>query len=720
MPLSVKMLRKQMSFFKSFVDDCGIQTCRLAQNQLGSMMSAQHKFDVTYTDISLMNFSAAWINPKEQQSNGVILYLHGGGYVAGDLEYSKGFGTLLAVKNHIKVFCAAYRLAPEFPFPAALEDAVTAYRFLLKSGYDGSQILLCGESAGGGLIYSLTLKLQALHLPQPCGLLAFSPWTDLTMSGMSFESNMDIDPSMSKKRLEYYAACYTNDPENSYVSPLFAEFNNFPPSLIFVGGDEVLLDDSVKLHEKLTSSGNKSELISAPGMWHVYNLFGLPEREDDNNIIKEFIHSNITELTFQPQWMPLDNAGKIYPAAMSRKWSNVFRLSVTLSVEIDPVVLQSALEITVRRFPSMAVRLRRGMFWYYLEQVQHAPSVKEDGSYPCRRMKLSDIRSCALRVSYYNNRIAVEFFHALTDGNGGLVFLKTLTAEYLEQKYGAEIKPEHGVLDRTEKPTKEELEDSFIAHSGEISASRKEATSYRLNGTKEPDGFVNLTCGIMNVDDVMSVAKKYDATLTEFLAAVMAESIIELQNKEVTKRRKQKPVKVLIPVNLRKFFNSCTLRNFVLYTTPSIDTRMGDYTFDEILKQIHHQMKLDLTAKQMNSKITTNVKSEQALILRVMPLFIKNFAMRIVYTMVGEKKSCLSMSNLGAATLPENMMKYVDRIDFILGPQATTPSNCGIISFKNILYINFTRNIIEPSLESLFFKKIIKFGIHVKIESNQR
>ena len=152
-------------------------------------------------------------------------------------------------------------------------------------------------------------------------------------------------------------------------------------------------------------------------------------------------------------WVRLDNSAKIYPAARRRNWSNVFRESVTLREEVDVAVLEKALDVTVKRFPTIVARLRKGMFWYYLQEVEAPPAIREEHSYPLAFMSGREMRSCALRVLVYHNRIAVEFFHSLTDGNGALVFLKSLTAEYLGQKHGITIPCEHGVLDRRETPT---------------------------------------------------------------------------------------------------------------------------------------------------------------------------------------------------------------------------------------------------------------------------
>ena len=156
-------------------------------------------------------------------------------------------------------------------------------------------------------------------------------------------------------------------------------------------------------------------------------------------------------------------------------------------------MLRAALDVTVRRFPSIAVRLRRGAFWYYLEEITKAPAIEEDKSYPLVHVPFDDVRKCAFRVLVYGSRIAVEFFHAVTDGTGGLIFLKTLVAEYLCQKYKINIPAENGVLGRLEDPDPEELEDSFLRYAGDITASRAEQTAYHMSGTPEPDGFLNLT-----------------------------------------------------------------------------------------------------------------------------------------------------------------------------------------------------------------------------------
>ena len=720
MELHARLVRSQLNFFKPFVANCSLEVTRKGQDKLGELMTALHKREVLVKEHDFGRFQGAWIMPRDERRGGVVLYLHGGGYTCGSLEYAKGFAATLASECGVRAFCAAYRLAPENRYPAALDDALEAYRYLLGKGYAARQILLCGESAGGGLIYALCLKLKELGLPLPGGLIGISPWTDLTGSGKSYEEHREIDPSMTPELLQFYAKCYTDDPTDPFCSPLFGNLTGLPPSLLFVGGDEVMLDDTRMLHEKLLESGCRSKMIVAPERWHAYVLYCLNENmPQDFEAINRFMDQVLSPAR-SLRWMKLDNAAKIYPAAKRRNWNNFFRISATLTEPVDVSVLRSALDVTARRFPSIAVRLRRGVFWYYLEQIPKAPAIQEEKSCPLAHAPFHQVRQCAFRVLVYHNRFAVEFFHALTDGTGALIFVKTLLAEYLSQKYGLTVPAVDGVLGRLEEPSDEELEDSFLRYAGDVKASRKESTAWHLSGTPEKDGFKNLVTLMVPAPELKACAKRYGVSVTELLCAAMMQAITQLQAEKVPQRRLRKPVKVLLPVNLRNLFPSRTLRNFASYITPEIDPRMGDYTFEEICAAVHHRMGLENNPQTMRAKFAANVASEKSPVLRVMPLFIKNLAMKAVFDTVGECKSCLCLSNLGVVRLPEVMAPYVARMDFIIGVQAKAPHDCGVLTWNDTVYINCIRSIREPELELRFYQVLHRLGLSVTAESNQR
>ena len=419
-------------------------------------------------------------------------------------------------------------------------------------------------------------------------------------------------------------------------------------------------------------------------------------------------------------WFKLDNAAKIYPASHSRYWSNLFRFSATLYEDVDIRILEQAIENTIPRFPSIAARLSEGLFWYYLRPVDTPPAIMAEYSYPLAYMTKKEMKTCAFRVIVYRKRIAVEIFHSLTDGTGGLIFFKSLMAEYLELKHQIEIPCEHGILSRKERPKHYEIEDSFLKNSAPIKETRKDSNAWRIDGTLEEDGFINITNFQMSSNQIINMAREKNVSVNTFLTAVMMKAILNLQLDLIHNPKKYKPVKVLVPINLRRIFDSKTLRNFALYTIPEIDPRLGDYTLDEIINIVHHKVGMYATKKNMSKMIETNVADERNPFLRIVPLFIKNIVMKMVFNSVGEKKSCLSFSNLGVIKLPENMKEHIERMDFILGPQAQAPYNCSAYSYRDILNITFTRDIKEARLETYFFREMQNLGVEITVQTNQR
>ena len=202
----------------------------------------------------------------------VILYCHGGGYVSGGLDYAGNLSTKLAMATGFTVYSFAYRLAPEHPYPAAPEDASAVWDYLMENVAQAGHVLLAGDSAGGNMALCLTQRLISEGKPVPRELLLFSPWTDMTGTSESYETNQDIDPILTKEFVMNSANAYmgVNDPTDPVFSPLYGSFKDFPPVYIMAGRNGILLDDSVKLKEKIDSSGGKAELDIEEKGWHVY------------------------------------------------------------------------------------------------------------------------------------------------------------------------------------------------------------------------------------------------------------------------------------------------------------------------------------------------------------------------------------------------------------------------------------------------------------------
>lgn len=417
-------------------------------------------------------------------------------------------------------------------------------------------------------------------------------------------------------------------------------------------------------------------------------------------------------------WYKLDLSAIVYPTLQRRDFSSVYRLSVVLKETIDPVLLQQALDMTLPRFPTYKVAIRKGLFWRYLEPNNRpGPFVREDIKNPCMPMHFKGNNRYLIRVYYYGSRIAFEAHHCLGDGTGGMSLLQTLTATYLGL-LGHPIKSDGFVLDIGEEPDPEEMEDAYMRYAhAQVCPPRPAEKTYRVRGTKESFYTLNIIDGILSVKEVMSVAKKYNASITEYLNSVLLYALLQKQINDFHIRLR--PVRIAMPVNLRRFFPSKTLRNFITMVYPFVDPRLGDYTFEEIVEQVHNYMRYYINEKFLRGDITTNASTKRNPIIRIVPLFIKDFVVRIFYTKIQDKNSSAGLTNMGALYVPEDMKPYIERFDIYMGQPFSSRTNCAIISFEDILTINFASSIVEADVERYFFRKLVQDGIHVKIESNR-
>ena len=272
------LLRGQIRLMKPVLQKMTLETNRAMQDKLGELGTEIYDKGLAFEPVQLPRCGAELILPKNIGAEHVALYLHGGGYNAGSMKYARGFGSILAIKLNFPVLSVAYRLAPENPFPAALDDALDAYRYLLQEGYAPGKIFLVGESAGGGLIFCLLHRLREMQIPFPAKVVAISPWADLTMTSASCRENEEKDPCLSRDGLAYFAELYAGkDLENPLVSPIYGDFSDFPPALIFVGTHECLLDDAIAIKERYDACKRPATLQIEEGLWHVYVLFPVPE-----------------------------------------------------------------------------------------------------------------------------------------------------------------------------------------------------------------------------------------------------------------------------------------------------------------------------------------------------------------------------------------------------------------------------------------------------------
>ena len=255
------------------VENTDLEKHRQSQDHFGTLLG--NSKDIQYKDLDIDGMHGEWASiTKAHMKKFVILYCHGGGYSTGSCLYARSLTSKLAEATSMDVLSFDYRLAPEHPYPAALEDAMKAWNYLMLMGYGARDVIVAGESAGGNLALALTLKLKEEGRILPRGLVLMSPWTDLTSSGKSITTKAEVDPVLDKAYLDRMIQAYAGGQElnNPFVSPLFGEFSEFPPVYIQVGENEMLLSDSLRLHKALVNANVSVKLDRFSGMWHIFQM----------------------------------------------------------------------------------------------------------------------------------------------------------------------------------------------------------------------------------------------------------------------------------------------------------------------------------------------------------------------------------------------------------------------------------------------------------------
>lgn len=415
-------------------------------------------------------------------------------------------------------------------------------------------------------------------------------------------------------------------------------------------------------------------------------------------------------------WFRLDNAATIFPGQNSRSWSNIFRLAAELKTNVDPLVLSNALKNTLKRIPSFNVRIRRGAFWYYFEKNPNEAPVMPDIKNICYRINFKENKGFLFRVYYRGKRISIDVYHALSDGYGATVFLGTLVGEYLKLT-GESVSYNKFVLN-TDEPVKDgEVEDSYNRYAdSKARFKRSDKWVYHYKGTKLPMHNCNYTIGTMSFEQIHQISKSYGVTVTEFFSALL----IDIHyRKQLSEGKTQKEISAQIPVNLRKAFPSDTLRNFVLCLRVKIDPKLGEYTFEEILRSVSLQLRLANDKKPINALMTENLRLERNPVMKYFPLDLKNLGVSISFAITGEQTTTTLLSNLGAIEFPQEVSQHVQKLFFFTGPGKLNAGRCAAISFGDALTFTFSNCYEESWLEREFFTRLVKMGVHIKIESNR-
>ena len=414
-------------------------------------------------------------------------------------------------------------------------------------------------------------------------------------------------------------------------------------------------------------------------------------------------------------WFKLDNAAKIYPALKSSKDSFVYRIAVYLKESVKPNILQQALIDLGSRFPAMFVRIKHGFFWYYLEANPNQPKVRPEPPLVNQKVDPSANNHFFFSVFYYQNRISLETFHALCDGSAAIEFVKSLIFRYVEL-LGHELENDGTILTVDQSPSPEETEDSFAKYYDKTGKKREPLIpAYHIKARKfaytESRGIIT---GRLAGDQLAALAKKYGVTVTQFLVGLMTFSIYESYKGFIPE---QLPIKIAVPVNMRKFHPSVTLRNFSQYIHTIVYAK-PNLTFVEVLDKMKQDFEEEIKLEKFQGNINANVLAEKNFFVRIMPLFIKKLVLNIVGRRLGSRLETATVSNVGVIKLPDSLAPFVDSFEFNLTTASAAGHGVGVGTYNNITTISMLRSIYDTSVERRFFRFLTNAGIEVTVDSN--
>ena len=411
-------------------------------------------------------------------------------------------------------------------------------------------------------------------------------------------------------------------------------------------------------------------------------------------------------------WRKLDNSAKIFPISNGKKYSTVFRLSVILKEKVVPNILQQAVEKTLETYKSFKVRMKVGFFWYYLEHNNKRPIIEKEQNYPCKHIDFRKNNNYLFKVTYFENKINIDIFHSLTDGNSGTIFFKEIIYTYLEL-----LHPE--ILDEEQRGKRKieyNTEDSYIKNydkKAKSNASGKKA--YILRGEKIKLGAVSTIHEIIDLEQLKEETKKNNSTITQYLTAVLIYSIYQ---ENYIKYKGKRPVKVCIPVNLKKYFPSKTMSNFFSYLTVEAELKKDSLdTFEKILEFVKKDFNRKLTEEEITKTMSTNVKLGNNPFIKAIPLFIKKPLVRIGYTEI-RKYTTTTFSNIGRIGIIGKYKDYIDYFLMLLAPEQVEKIKCSSCTFENKIAFTFTSILQNNNIEKRFYEFLKEKGIKIEIESN--
>lgn len=408
-------------------------------------------------------------------------------------------------------------------------------------------------------------------------------------------------------------------------------------------------------------------------------------------------------------WYPLDTAAKVYPLSMGLKRMMMFRMSFYLKRPVEPLILQMALNYTVRRFPYFATTIKCGFFWHYIDSAMRRYAARPETKPPCAPMRLNAITSPTFRVVWFGTRVSVEFFHVLTDGTGATIFLRTLLREYL-RLLGNDVPLGEGVFSLSDKPDPCEWADDFLIadkHPSPEGFGDKSALQMRgMIALEQPSRVLHLN---LSVEALRRKAKEKNVTITVLLLGCLMLALKESAEPHGGKRKLQ----VQLPVNMRKFYPSKTLRNFSMYC--SIRLHPVEISgLDAILPKLAAQVNESTSKESLDRTMTLSRKLVRY--LRFIPLIVKRPIAYLIYGRLSDGVFTTTISNLGAITLPKEMQPFVEKFDFVLGPPIKNRAVCSLCSYGDRAVLTVVKNTALPVFEDTLYIALRDLGLAPYVE----
>lgn len=777
--------------------------------------------------------------PSSGRKPGAIIYFHGGGWVIGNIETYTPVCSKLAEETGQLVFSVDYRLAPEHPFPAGLEDCLTAAHLLIDFYHAGDQrdqgmITLCGDSAGANLAAVVSLFLRESHSRPADRQILFYPATywdhDPRTSPFDSIRSMGEDYGLTSQKVQDYMTLYIPDPlqrKCPEVSPLLAHsLKNLPATLVLTAEYDPLRDEGETFALALEETGNTVELYRLLGAPHGYLAYpdwlgaveetyrrisafleatgpagtspayaeerveeskdgedypdppasrklspeelaqarkwlqeispekSLPDHPDLDDKMQDLVsdqaarqRTNLDTAVAQARqkraWMTLDNASKIFPATLTPIDTKVFRFTAVMWEEVDPQILQEALDLAYDHFPLYHVVLRRGIFWYYFQESDLRPQVKPEAEAPVQGLYQLDRQNLLFRVLYYHKRISLEVFHALSDGNGAADFFRLLISHYVHLRYLREAEASETIWEDLAPEGlsfAQQTEDAFTTYfarphnkadrkawqarkakvkSQAADLQKKWPRVYHISGQPTPDNRVHILECNMPLAPVLKLARKEGVSLSIYLTALFIQSINRAKQDQEGPNPKdpsQRPYSITlsVPVNLRSFYPSQSARNFFATVTIGYTYTGPEPSLSELCQAVKSQYQTQISQDKLAAKLYRLFDLEENLALRPIPRPLKDAVLKFS-AHLEDLKLTSALSNMGKFSLPDPVAPYVDKLTLCISarrPQFTC------ISFGDTFSLSFCSPYQETNIQRHFLRFLVDQGVDITVAAN--